>query len=81
MHARRIISDAIDDQLAHQPAVATRNRKPLPGLVAPFEHVPPIWELRVGDWRVFYDVDQRERLVVVRAIRAKASGQTTEEIL
>jgi len=81
MHIRRAIGDAIDEQLAHQPSVATRNRKPLPGLVAPFEHVSPIWELRVGDDRVFYDVDEGDELVVVRAIRWKAAGQTTEEIL
>jgi hypothetical protein len=35
----------------------------------------------VTDYRVFYDVDGKEGLVVVRAIRAKLSGRTTEEIL
>lgn len=42
--------DAIGEQLAHEPLVETRNRKPLrPNPVAP-------WELRIGPLRVFYDV-------------------------
>jgi hypothetical protein len=30
---------------------------------------------------VFYDVDEEEKVVTVRAVRMKASGQTTEGIL
>jgi len=42
--------DAIGKQLAHEPLVETRNRKPLrPNPLAP-------WELRVGLLRAFYDV-------------------------
>jgi mRNA-degrading endonuclease RelE of RelBE toxin-antitoxin system len=25
-----------------------------------FEHVPPVWELRAGKFRLFYDVDTEE---------------------
>jgi mRNA-degrading endonuclease RelE of RelBE toxin-antitoxin system len=41
----------------------------------------PVRELRIGDWRVFYDVDEQDSLVVVRAIRRKSPGKTTEDIL
>ena len=58
----------------------SRNRKELIGLVSPWEQVRPIWELRVGEHRVFYDVDTADREVIVRAIRRKGR-KTTEEIL
>ena len=76
---QRII-DEIERQLTHEPTVATQNRKCLVGLNPRFEHMLPIWELRVGDFRVFYDVDDSERQVHVRAIRVKQPDQKTEEI-
>jgi mRNA-degrading endonuclease RelE of RelBE toxin-antitoxin system len=78
---RKVISDAIDQQLVRRPTIATRNRKPLPGISPAFEHVPPVWELRVGDYRVFYDVDEAQRTVWVRAIRFKGPEDRTEDIL
>ncbi len=59
----------------------TRNKKKLVGLVPPWEHVEPVWELRVGEFRVFYDVDEVEARVVVRAVRRKPPHKATEEIL
>ena len=58
--------DAVDDQLAHQPMVETRNRKPMrPNPLAP-------WELRVGGLRVYYDVEEEpEKRVIVLAIGIK----------
>lgn len=76
---RRRIVQAIEEQLAHEPTATTKNRKLLPELEPPFDCEPPIWELRVGDYRVFYDVD--EDTVFVRAIRVKHPHQTTEESL
>ena len=78
--SRRVL-DQIEDQLSDQPAEVTRNRKPIVGLVPPWEHQEPVWELRVGEHRVFYDVDESERRVIVRAIRHKPPHKTTEEIL
>lgn len=78
---RRQILDEIDVQLQHEPLKQTRNRKPLVGLSPSWEHVPPIWELRVGEWRVFYDVSSADALVMVRAIRHKPPNRRTEEIL
>ena len=77
----RQILDAIERQLAGQPTVETRNRKPLVGLAPPFEAEPPVWELRVGEHRVFYDVSEDEKKVRVRAVRHKPPHKTTEEIL
>ena len=59
----------------------TRNKKILVGLTPPWEHQPPVWELRVGEYRVFYDVDEPDRRVTVRAVRRKPPHATTEGIL
>jgi mRNA-degrading endonuclease RelE of RelBE toxin-antitoxin system len=78
---RKQILDQIDTQLTHQPTGATRNKKRLVGLVPPWEHEGPVWELRIGEFRVFYDVDEEEARVTVRAIRRKLPHKATEEIL
>jgi hypothetical protein len=53
----------------------------LTGLIPPWEYIEPVWELRVGEYRVFYDVDEHSSLVMIRAIRYKPVHKTTEEIL
>ena len=60
----------MDVQLAHEPAVETRNRKPMrPNPVAP-------WELRVGALRVYYDgVDDPEPVAKVRAVGVKEGSR------
>jgi mRNA-degrading endonuclease RelE of RelBE toxin-antitoxin system len=73
--------DAIGEQLASTPETPTKNRKLLENLIPPWESVPPIWELRVGEYRVFYDVDRTESVVYVRAIRRKRRQAKTEDIL
>ena len=80
-HDRVRILDEVEEQLAYQPQVGTRNRKMLDVEVAGFDFNPPLWELRIGKFRVFYDVDEVEQLVVVRVVRSKQKGQTTEDIL
>jgi mRNA-degrading endonuclease RelE of RelBE toxin-antitoxin system len=64
-----------------QPLSLSRNRKILINLVPPWDVAPPVWELRVGQYRVFYDVDEGKKVVYVRAVREKPRGKTTEEIL
>src|SRR5437588_3827187 len=62
---RKIVADAIDERLPHEPDKESKNRKRLrPNNVAE-------WELRVGSFRVFYDVivEEKEEKTVVR-IRA-----------
>ena len=78
---RRFLLDAIERQLTHTPNVATKQRKLLHHLVPPFEAIPPIWQLRVGIFRVFYDVSEEERRVYVRTVRRKPPHLKTEEIL
>ena len=78
---RKQILNRIERQLTRQPTRQTRNRKPLAGLVPPWEYVEPVWELRIGEYRVFYDVDEAAAVVIIRAIRHKPPHKTTEEIL
>lgn len=78
---RRQIADSIDEQLQHQPTKSTRHRKVLQITDASFAFDPPLWELRVGDFRVFYDVDESGKTVYVRAIREKPPHTATEEII
>jgi mRNA-degrading endonuclease RelE of RelBE toxin-antitoxin system len=79
-HRTRVIH-AIETQLTDTPMVRTRNRKPLVNLIPPWTAELPIWEQRVGAFRVFYDVSEEERIVFVRAVKRKPAGMTTEEIL
>ena len=63
---QRIVLDAVDEQLTYQPVTETRNRKPMrPNPLAP-------WELRIGNLRVYYDVEEDpQHVVLVRAIGVK----------
>jgi mRNA-degrading endonuclease RelE of RelBE toxin-antitoxin system len=81
IYYRNEILDAIEEQLAHEPETRTRNRKLLDNLIPPWQTVAPIWELRVGEYRVFYDVSATESVVYVRAVRRKRRGTKTEDIL
>jgi mRNA-degrading endonuclease RelE of RelBE toxin-antitoxin system len=67
---QRTVLDTVDRQLLHQPAMETRNRKPMrPNPVAP-------WELRIGDLRVYYETkDEPEPTVTVLAIGIKEKDQ------
>jgi len=78
---RQLLLGTIERQLTHAPNVATKQRKLLHHLVPPFEAIPPIWQLRVGVFRIFYDVSEEERRVYVRAARRKPPHLKTEEIL
>jgi mRNA-degrading endonuclease RelE of RelBE toxin-antitoxin system len=63
---RAAVLDAVDEQLAHEPAVETRNRKPMrPNPIAP-------WELRIGNLRAYYDmVEEPIPVVKILAIGVK----------
>lgn len=80
-YQRAAVVAAIERHLVEQPSVPARSRKMLITLIPPWAAARPVWELRVGDVRVFYDVDENERLVYVRAVRRKPAGKITEEIL
>ena len=80
MYYRNPILDAIGEQLAHEPDTSTKNRKLLENLIPPWQGVTPIWELRVGEYRVFYDVSLAQSVVYARAVRRKMRGAKTEDI-
>jgi mRNA-degrading endonuclease RelE of RelBE toxin-antitoxin system len=62
---QRNLVDAVDEQLADQPAVETRNRKPMgPNPIAP-------WELRSGHLRVCEVQQEPEPVVLVLAVGVK----------
>jgi hypothetical protein len=60
------VFDAVDEQLAHEPGVETRNRKPMrPNPISP-------WELRIGDLREYYDIVVAPvKLVTILAVGIK----------
>lgn len=65
-----LIREKIEEQLAHQPDVATRNRKPVEQPAA----FSAEWELRFGPnnrFRVFYQTDQEDREVRIVAVGEK----------
>ena len=81
MFYRNQILDAIEAQLAHEPDIKTRNRKLLENLLPLPQSARPVWELRVGEYRVFYDVSPARAVVFVLGIRRKKGRAKTEEIL
>lgn len=68
------ILDAIEQQLSHEATTRTRNRKPL----RIQNTLNATWELRCGlnnRYRVFYDVDDYDRFVVVLAVGRKLGNR------
>lgn len=65
-----LVLDHVERQLAHQPTEQTRKRKRMrANPLAP-------WELRIGDIRVYYDVQASPvRMVLIRAVGVKEHGQ------
>jgi mRNA-degrading endonuclease RelE of RelBE toxin-antitoxin system len=62
---RTILIDVIEEPLTHEPTVPTRRRKLLR------ENPLATWELRVGDYRVFYNVDAVQSVVILIAVGRK----------
>jgi mRNA-degrading endonuclease RelE of RelBE toxin-antitoxin system len=65
---QNIIIDAIQTQLLYEPIVETKNR---------FRRNPPDiaeWELRVGVFRVFYNVDELVEIVSIERIGKKPNN-------
>jgi mRNA-degrading endonuclease RelE of RelBE toxin-antitoxin system len=64
---QRIILDAIEQQLRHEPMVETRNKKRLG------ENELSDWELRAERFRVFYDIGLEEDrpCVTIKAVGHK----------
>ena len=66
--AQQLVLDGIDEQLPFEPLVETLNRKRLePNDISE-------WELRLGKYRVLYDVEEQVKRVVIRAIGYKVGS-------
>jgi len=64
-YEQNIITEQIQLQLIREPGKETRNRKPMePNALAD-------WELRIGNYRVFYDIDDAAGTVKIKAIGYK----------
>lgn len=64
-HEQNTVIDGIEQQLRYEPTTETRNRKRMrPNVIAE-------WELRIGDFRVLYNVDGQVRIVEVQRIGEK----------
>lgn len=71
---RATVLEAIEDNLRNEPLKETRNRKPLsriPGL----EDLGAFWELRVGPWRVLYQVEADVLVVTIVRKGRKTLGE------
>lgn len=62
---RKVILDAIREQLVHTPDTETRNRRLLRD--NPFAD----WELKISQCRLFYDLDVANRVVRILAVGIK----------
>ena len=66
---RSFIVGELETMVSPKPTTETRNRKRLrPNDLAE-------WEVRIGDFRVFYDVDQEQQSVKIGAVGYKKGGQ------
>ena len=75
------VLDAIRTHLVDRPGIQEGDKKVLRGLKPPWIQVRPVWQLTIVPFRVFYDVDEDSKEVVINAVRRKPSGKTTKEIL
>ncbi|NES19661.1 MAG: type II toxin-antitoxin system RelE/ParE family toxin [Symploca sp. SIO3E6] len=67
---RNLILDEIEVQLQYEPNLETRNRKPLR------DKSIATWELRIGKFRVFYDIENHKiKIVTIVAIGYKDHNQ------
>ena len=66
---RRRVFDAIREQLTYTPAEQTGNKKLLR------DNPVADWELRVEPFRVFYEVDEKKRIVRVLAVGTKQGNK------
>jgi len=68
-HEQNVIIDGIEANLCYEPTTETRNRKRLrPNDTAE-------WELRLGAYRVLYNVEQTVRIVSIERIAAKQGNK------
>jgi mRNA-degrading endonuclease RelE of RelBE toxin-antitoxin system len=68
-YERRLVLDGMETHLSHRPTEQSRRIKKMrPNPIA-------AWELRLGDYRVLYDVGESERNVIVQVIGEKVGNR------
>ncbi len=65
MYERKIILAGIKEQLTHEPLKETKNRKKLR------DNPIAAWELRIGRYRIFYEVNKHIVTVTVVSVAMK----------
>lgn len=78
---RQAVLERIRQVLTSQPDVETKNCKALHGLKVPWDQVGETRELKVDEYRVFFEIETGKQNVVINAIRHKPPHMTTEDIL
>jgi mRNA-degrading endonuclease RelE of RelBE toxin-antitoxin system len=68
-YAQRIIIDGVEVHLRYQPTVGSRK------IVSMKPNQVASWELRLGDYRVLYDVDELTRVVNIHVIGEKPGNR------
>ncbi len=51
----------------------TGNPRP-PGCLLLRDHRPPTWRIRVGDWRVLYEIDDEAGVVTITGVRHRGKA-------
>lgn len=77
---RSRIVDEVKKHLPHDALEPSKKRKCLKSLTPTFPADPPVWQLKVVPFRVFYDVNVDDDVIHIRAIRRKDPEDRTEEI-
>jgi mRNA-degrading endonuclease RelE of RelBE toxin-antitoxin system len=72
---RATITRTIREQLAHEPTAQTRRKKDIVRKTG-----ERVWQLTIGEYRVFYDVEAARRAVIARRVLFKGR-HWTEDIL
>jgi mRNA-degrading endonuclease RelE of RelBE toxin-antitoxin system len=68
-YAQRIILDGIEVHLRYQPTLGSRR------ILAMRPNPVAGWDLRLGDYRILYDVDDAARIVNIHAIGEKKGNR------
>jgi mRNA-degrading endonuclease RelE of RelBE toxin-antitoxin system len=68
-YAQRIIVDGVENHLRYQPTAGSRK------IVAMQPNPVAGWELRLGDYRILYDVDETACTVTIQVIGEKRGNR------
>ena len=67
------LSDDVADRVAAAIDRLSQNPRP-PGCLLLRDYQPPTWRIRVGAWRVLYQIDDRAGVVTVTGVRHRGKA-------